>query len=395
MTTYRSLFANAEFRALFVARLLLMVSAVMGTFTLGVVMFDQTHSPFLTALVMFGGPLVQLVTSRYLLASSDLLRPRTAMMLTGVVAACVDSIQVIPSLPWWLRFVLVAVMHAALAATSGTTVALLSDIVPKEAFVLGRATLNMTVSTVQVVGNALGAVLLLWMRPTNMFLISAGAAVVAVVGIRIGLRDYPPRAAGAVVARTHEINARLLGSPRIRAILLMAWVPNGIIVGCEAVYIPYAHADAGYLFSTTAAGMLLGDVVIGRFVSETTRQHLLLPLRMLLAAPFLVFFLYPPIVLAALLGGLAAIGYAASLPLQERLVAAIDPDTKGQAFGLLSTGIMIGQAAGALVIGAIADIVGAGTAMTIAALLAIVTSLMLMPALRETVPDDDEAVALA
>ena len=133
-----------------------MVSAVMGTSTLGVVMFDQTRSPLLTTLVMFGRPLVQLGTSRYLLASSDLVRPRTAMMMTGVVAACVDSIQVIPSLPWWMRFVLVAVMHSALAAT----IALLSDIVPKEAFVLGRATLNMTVSTVQVVGNALGAILL-------------------------------------------------------------------------------------------------------------------------------------------------------------------------------------------------------------------------------------------
>ncbi|WP_144707467.1 hypothetical protein [Dermacoccus nishinomiyaensis] len=140
--------------------MLLMVSAVMGTLTLGVVMFDQTRFPLLTALVMFGRPLVQLVTSRYLLASSDLVRPRTAMMMTGVVAACVDSTQVIPPLPWWMRFVLVAVMHSALAATSGTTIALLSDIVPKDAFVLGPATLNMTVSTVQVAGNALGAILL-------------------------------------------------------------------------------------------------------------------------------------------------------------------------------------------------------------------------------------------
>lgn len=49
--------------------------------------------------------------------------------------------------------------------------------------------------------------------------------------------------------------------------------------------------------------------------------------------------------LAALLGGLAAIGYAAALPLQERLVASIDLATKGQAFGLLSTGTMVDQAA--------------------------------------------------
>ena len=128
---------------------------------------------------------------------------------------------------------------------------------------------------------------------------------------------------------------------------------------------------------------------------RTTGQRLLLPLRLLLAAPFLVFALHPPIVLAALLGGLAAIGYAAALPLQERLVVSIDLATKGQAFGLLSTGTMVGQAAGALLIGGIADVVEAAAAMTIAPVLAIITSLILMPALRGTMPADDKAMALA
>lgn len=95
------------------------------------------------------------------------------------------------------------------------------------------------------------------------------------------------------------------------------------------------------------------------------------------------------------MGGLAAIGYAAALPLQERLVVSIDLATKGQAFGLLSTGTMVGRAAGALLLGGIANIVGAATAMTIAAVLAIATSLLLMPALRGTMPADDKAVAMA
>lgn len=56
---------------------------------------------------------------------------------------------------------------------------------------------------------------------------------------------------------------------------------------------------------------------------------------------------------------------------------------------------MVGQAAGALLIGGIANIVGAATVMTIAAVLAITTSLLLMPALRGTMPAEDEAVALA
>ncbi|MCG7429667.1 hypothetical protein [Dermacoccus nishinomiyaensis] len=152
--------------------------------------------------------------------------------------------------------------------------------------------------------------------PTNLFLISAGAAVVAVIGTRIGLQDYRPTtpAAAAPAARRTV--------PRVRP-------------------------------------------------------------------------LHPPIVLAALLGGLAAIGYAAALPLQERLVASIDLATKGQAFGLLSTGTMVDQAAGALLIGGIAGVVEAAAAMTIAAVLAIATSLLLIPALRGTMPSEYEAMAVA
>ena len=112
-----------------------------------------------------------------------------------------------------MRFVLVAVMHSALAAT----IALLSDIVPKEAFVLGRATLNMTVSTVQVVGNALGAILLTWVARTNLFLISAGAAVVAVIGTRIGLQDYPPRAPAAAAPAARRTVPRVRPPPADRA----------------------------------------------------------------------------------------------------------------------------------------------------------------------------------
>ena len=151
MTTYREIFGIREFRILFIARLFSMIGVVVSNLALGTVMYDQTGSPLLTAISLFGGPLVQLVSARYLLASSDLMRPRTAMIFTAGVTASSAALQLIPGLTWWMRFVILASGYVALAATSGTVVALLSDIVPKEAFVLARATMNITVGGLSLI----------------------------------------------------------------------------------------------------------------------------------------------------------------------------------------------------------------------------------------------------
>lgn len=212
VTTYSSLFVIGEFRALFVARLFTMTGVVVGGLALGTVMYEATGSPLLTALAMFGGPLVQLLTSHFLLASSDVLRPRTALTVAGTAAAVCDALQLIPGLPWGARFGLLAAVYLVVAATGGTTVALLSDIVPPESFVLGRATLNITVGGIQVLGNAIGAVLLLRMSPVHLFAWSAVASLLAVLVARLGLADHPPRAAGPVVARTRAVNKQLISS---------------------------------------------------------------------------------------------------------------------------------------------------------------------------------------
>ncbi|MGN6688256.1 MAG: MFS transporter [Actinomycetales bacterium] len=162
----------------------------------------------------------------------------------------------------------------------------------------------------------------------------------------------------------------------VRPIYLMMWVPNGLIVGCEAVFVPYAGQHAGWLFGAAAAGMLVGDIVVGRFVHDPRRDRLVIPLRVLLAAPFIAFWLHPPLWLACLLAALAASGYSAALPIQERLVAHTPPEARGQVFGLASTGLMLGQAAGALVAGTVAQALGggspaAGRAMLVMAILSL------------------------
>ena len=183
----------------------------------------------------------------------------------------------------------------------------------------------------------------------------------------------------------------LLGSPLLRPVFLAAWVPNGLIVGCESLFVPFAGRSAGYLFAATAAGMLTGDIMVGRFLPAAARTWLVEPLRFLLAAPYLLFFLHPALAPAAVLGFLASAGYAASLPLQERLISHTGAEVRGQVLGLNSTGVTAMQGVGAVLAGLLTQRLHGGsaaaaTAIGIMGCASLAVTLALIPGLRRSRP---------
>jgi predicted MFS family arabinose efflux permease len=163
-------------------------------------------------------------------------------------------------------------------------------------------------------------------------------------------------------------------------------VPNGLIVGCEALFVPYDPAAAGVLYVAGALGMLAGDTALGRFVPPGWRARLVTPLRFLLAAPFLLFVVEMPLPLAVVVVAVATFGYGATLLLQERLVALTGEETRGQALGLHSAGMLTMQAVGASVAGAVAQFLAPGDAMAVMATASLVVSLVLTPLLARGLP---------
>ena len=394
--TYSEIFALPEFRVLFLVRCVTMAAISVESLALASVTYAATGSPLLTALSLFGGPLVTLLGSMTVLSVSDTMGPRAASLVMPAAYLVACLLQAIPGLPWGARFAILAIPYLAGSATSGSTMRLLHAMVPPEGFVLGRATLNLAVGVMQVVGYAVGGLLLLHFSPTTLFLIAAGGCVVVLALLRLGLSERPaaPRE-GGVLARTREVNRRLLGSPLTRPVYLALWVPNGLVVGCEALFVPYGEesgaAVAGLLFSVTAAGMLLGDVLMGRVVPPEHRDRLILPMRFLLPLPYLAFALAPPLPVALVLGFVASVGYCASLPLQERLVTHTDDRERGQVFGLYSTGLMVGQAVGAAVGGAVAQVLAPHLTMALLAAGSVAVSLALGRPLRRSAPAADGA----
>ena len=388
MRTYRELFAVPEFRVLFLVRCVTMAAISIGSLALGTTTYASTGSTVLTALAMFGGPLISLLGSATVLSASDAIGPRRASTVMPIAYAVAFWLQALPHLSWGWRFVILAIPFLAGSATSGSTMRLLHEIVPPDGFVLGRATLNIAVGVMQVAGFGLGGLLLVSFSPASLFLVAGAAAAMAALTLRLGLTERPGVASDrGLVTRTREVNRALLGSPVTRPLYLAMWVPNGLIVGCEALFVPYAgQAGAGYLFAAGAAGMLLGDVVVGRFVPPRHRERIIEPLRMLLALPYLGFYFSPPLAIALVLGFVASAGYSASLPLQERLVAAGGPETRGHAFGLYSTGLMVGQAIGAAIGGALAVELGATYTIGTLAVASLCVTVALVPGLKRSAP---------
>jgi predicted MFS family arabinose efflux permease len=397
--TYRSLFAIREFRVLFLNRCVVVISIAASGLALATITYEATRSAVLTGLSLFGGPLVSLVVSQLLLASSDRVTPRTA--LTGQMGAALvsDALQLVPGMPWQARFGLLAIPYVAFAMFAGTRWVLLREIVPEGSYILARSMMNLADGGMQVVGYGVGGLALLWLSPRGLFGFATLADLLALVSVRLGIRARPARTAhgsgntGNVVRRSAAVNWRLLRSPVTRPLYIALWVPNGLIVGCESLFVPYGHsgsaghgAVAGWLFAATAAGMMAGDLLVGRFVPPGWRDRFIEPLRLLLAVPYLFFFLDPPLAIAVPLGFLASAGYAASLPLQDRLIKHTDDAIQAQVLGLHVNGMMIWQAIGALIAGAAASWLAPATAMGTMAAASTVVTLLLVPSLRRSAP---------
>jgi predicted MFS family arabinose efflux permease len=128
--------------------------------------------------------------------------------------------------------------------------------------------------------------------------------------------------------------------------------------------------------------MLVGDTLAGRFVPSRWRARLGAPLRLLLAAPYLVFALDPALPVAAAAIVLASVGYSATLLLQQRLIALTPDDLSGHALGLHSSGMLAMQGVGAALAGVVAEWTSPGTAMAAMAMISVAVTLILAPGLR-------------
>jgi MFS family permease len=397
-TTYRSVFAAGEFRVLFAALLMYVLGFEFEILGLSVLIFDQTRSPLLTALAFSMGFAPQVIGGALFTSLADRLPPRLVIG-TGLLTRSAPGLVIglWPGLPVPAMLALVAAAATVAPIFTATTSGLLPDILDGDRYVLGRSVFSLTGSGTQILGLGLGgAVLAVW--PARWLLAAAGVSLaLAAAIVRLGLRRRPaPHARDTerardpgsgrppgVVRTTLAGHLELLADRKVRGLLLAQWLPTWFVTGAEALIVPYTRSlghpasAASPLLAAVPAGMLLGDVIVGRYCLPAVRERLAFPLAAAMGVPLVALLARPPVPLAAL--ALLACGFcfAYELGLQRAFLDSLPDGLRGQAFGLNATGGMGGQGLFPPVAGALALAFGAGAAMAIAGLATVLAALAL------------------
>ncbi|WP_256959761.1 MFS transporter, partial [Streptomyces viridochromogenes] len=265
MRSYRELFRTREFTPFFLGSAAQGAALTIGGLALATLVYRATDSPLLSAVSMFGPQLAQMLGATFLLSAADRLPPRAALSGIALAFAVCAAVQALPGLPLGAAFGVVFVQGLVSSLGGGVSGGLLNEILPKGGFVLGRSVFNMVFGLVQIVGFATGGALLAVLSPRVCLLLAAALYALASLVLRLGLTARPPRAAGRPsVAETWRTNALLWSSRPRRLAYLGMWLPNGLIVGCESLYVSYDPGAADRQIAGEHAQRRTGEERAGR-----------------------------------------------------------------------------------------------------------------------------------
>ncbi|MCP2365041.1 putative MFS family arabinose efflux permease [Nonomuraea thailandensis] len=384
--TFGEVFAVREFKVIFGSFVLLIAGDGIKMLALSVLVYERTGSPGLSAAAYMAGWLPFFLGGLFLLSLADRLSPRALMIAGELIRAVTCLLLAYAGLPVWGMLALVVATGLFSPVFFAARAAMLPEVLPGDAFVLGRSVLNVASAGAQIVGLAAGGAFLTFAGPPGALAVTAGLSVVAALVLRFGLPYRAARKAAdqGAVRQTLQVNRRLLADGRVRGLLLAGWLPCVCLAGAEAMVVPYlgGQGQAGVVLAAAAGGMAVGEFVVGRFAAPALRERLSMPLAVLLGVPWLGFAASPGIGWAAALAAVGAAGLAYQLGLQRRFVDAVPEDVRGQAFGLQSAGLMTGQAVGAALIGGLGEVIAPGQAIAVSGAAGILVALALARVLR-------------
>jgi predicted MFS family arabinose efflux permease len=377
--TYREVFAEPVFRALFVARTLAIGGNSLQIFALSVLVYAGTGSPLLSALAFGAGFLPQFAGGLFLSSLTDRLRARPLITAGFLVEALLAATLSLLVLPVALSLLLVAAVACFTPVFLGAAARVIAERLTGDAYVLGRSVTSMSSSAAQLLGLATGGVAVAALGPRQALLIAAVCHLIAAATVHFGLPaahsgpPATPRTSPAVSPATSPSTSAntvrdswtgataMLADPTIRRLLLAQWLPSAFVAGAEALFVAYAatrHFPTGagaLLMGAPALGMFLGNFAVGRFLRPSLRERYAGAFVLVLGAPLILVLTAPPLPILTALLVLSGTGFAYSLGLQREFLEAAPDGRTGQLFALLSTGLMALQGLGPLLLGAIAE----------------------------------------
>jgi MFS family permease len=383
--TFRDVFGDREFRALWLAQLLSVAGDQLARVAMTVLVYDRTHSALWTAITYAVSFVPWLIGGLALSGLADRLPRRQVMVacdLARMVLVCamaLISLEAAPDVALWIMVGLLFVVTLLDSPFKSARSAMMPDILTGERYVLGTAISQLTLQVGMVAGFALGGFVVAFLGVRAALLVDAGTFAASAALIRLWVAARP---AAALPAGRPSQSAQMaagvrlvFGDSRLRTLMLLGWLVAFYVVpmGLAAPYaarlktaLPVAVCT-GLVFAAGPFGTAIGALVYGRMIQPVTRQRWMAPLAVACCGVLLLCWLQPGIVAALTI--IAGSGACASYQLAANaaFVASVPPARRGQAFGLANGGMQVSQGLWIVLAGAAATLPGITPATAIAA----------------------------
>ena len=373
--TYAQVFADREFRALWLAQLLSVAGDQLARVAMTVLVYDRTHSALWTALTYAVTLLPWVVGGLALSGIADRFPRRRVMVICDVVRMLLVCLMALVSLlaaasaALWIMVALLFVVTLLDSPFKSARSAMMPDILPGERYVLGTAISQTTLQVGMVSGFALGGLVVALLGVRTALLADAATFALSALLAWAFVRHRPAasRLAKAGLAGFGQMadGVRLVfGDRRLRTLMLLGWLVTFYVVpmGLAAPYAASLHAKVaiavgtGLIFAAGPFGTAVGSVVFGRLVPPAVRQNWMGPLAIGACGVLMLCALRAGLIAALVI--LAVSGACASYQLAANaaFVAAVPPERRGQAFGLANGGMQVLQGAWIVLAGATASL---------------------------------------
>ncbi|MFD5680392.1 MFS transporter [Streptomyces bacillaris] len=395
---YRAVLAVREFRAVFAAHLLSLLGVVVSELALTVLVYDLTGSPLLSALTFALGLLPYVIGGTLFAGVADRYPARRVLVVCDLVCAVCVAAMLLPATPVAKLLALRCLVAAVAPVFTGTRMAALTDILGEgDLYVLGRSLLRIVSQSAMLLGFGAGGVLLTVLSPRGAITVTVVTFLCSAALLRLGTRDRPARTAssgsGATLLRESLSGARLvLGNRRIRALLLLFWLPAMFVVAPEALAAPYADAIGappaalGLLLCAMAVGHVGAELFVGVGLRPRTRSRIVLPVATVGLLPLVVYALRPGLPLALAVLALAGMGASYVIGLDQWFVDAVPPELRGRAMTLLTAGLMTIQGAGMALAGLAAEFFPVHHVVAGSGIIGTAVTLLVVMEVRRTAP---------
>jgi hypothetical protein len=350
--SYREVLGVGEFRAIFAAGVVSMLGYVVAAVALTVLVFEQTRSPALAALVMALSFVPYLAGGMLLGAAADRLPARRVLVGCDLASAALVGCMLLPGMPVAALLALLCASGFIAPVYQGVRSAILPEVLPPgPPYILGRALMRMVAQGTQVVGYGAGGLLLAVLPPRGALALDAASLAASAALVRFGTRARPPRAAGHGSMAGDSL-AGLRGTLAHRAtrrILLFSWLAPACAVAPEALAAPYtAHIGqptraVGLLLMGSPIGTIAADVVGARLLTARQQRLVILPAGLLSFAPLAAFAASPGLGLALALLVVSGLGYVYVAGIDGLLIESAPPGLRNRALALSSAGLMFTQ----------------------------------------------------